>query len=130
MDPADAEQAVRRGVAAIVVSNHGGRILDTVPASIEVLPAVVDRVAGRVPVLFDSGIRRGTDVLKGLAYGAAAVLIGRPYLYGLSVAGPDGVRDVVKILRTELEAAMALTGRTKLADIDRSVFWKSRDYSS
>ena len=130
MDPADAEQAVHRGVAAIVVSNHGGRILDTVPASIEVLPAVVDRVAGRVPVLFDSGIRRGTDVLKGLAYGAAAVLIGRPYLYGLRVAGTDGVRDVVKILRTELEASMALTGRTKLADIDRSVFWKSRDYSS
>src|ERR1035441_6269671 len=130
MDPADAEQAVHRGVSAIVVSNHGGRILDTVPASIEVLPAVVDRVAGRVPVLFDSGIRRGTDVLKGLAYGAAAVLIGRPYLYGLSVAGPDGVRDVVKIRGREWEAAMALTGRTKLADIDRSVFWKSRDYSS
>ena len=130
MTPEDAELAVHRGVAGIVVSNHGGRVLDTVPASIEVLPAVVDRVAGRVAVLFDSGIRRGTDILKALGYGAAAVLIGRPYLYGLSVSGPDGVRDVVKILRTELEAAMALAGRTRLAEIDRTVFWKSRDYSS
>ena len=130
LNPDDADEAARRGVAAIIVSNHGGRVLDTEPATIEVLPAVVDRVAGRVPVLFDGGIRRGTDVLKGLAYGAAAVLIGRPYLYGLSVAGPDGVRDVVKILKTELQAAMALTGRTRLSEIDRSVFWKSRDYSS
>ena len=83
-----------------------------------------------LPVLFDSGIRRGTDILKGLGYGASAVLIGRPYLYGLSVAGPEGVRDVVNILRSELEAAMALTGRTRLEEIDRSIFWKSRDYSS
>jgi 4-hydroxymandelate oxidase len=130
MNPDDADEAVKRGVAAIVVSNHGGRVLDTEPATIEVLPAVVDRVAGRAPVLFDSGIRRGTDILKGLGYGASAVLIGRPYLYGLSVAGPEGVRDVVNILRSELEAAMALTGRTRLEEIDRSIFWKSRDYSS
>jgi 4-hydroxymandelate oxidase len=130
LNPDDADEAVKRGVAGIVVSNHGGRALDTVPATIEVLPAVVDRVAGRVPVLFDSGVRRGTDVLKGLGYGASAVLIGRPYLYGLSVAGADGVRDVVNILRSELEAAMALTGRTRLSEIDRSIFWKSRDYSS
>jgi 4-hydroxymandelate oxidase len=99
LNPDDAEEAVRRGVAAIIVSNHGGRVLDTEPATIQVLPAVVDRVAGRVPVLFDSGIRRGTDVLKGLACGASAVLIGRPYIYGLSVAGMDGVRDVVNILK-------------------------------
>jgi 4-hydroxymandelate oxidase len=130
LNPDDADEAVRRGVAAIVVSNHGGRVLDTVPATIEVLPAVVDRVGGRVPVLFDSGIRRGTDVLKGLGYGASAVLIGRPYLYGLSVGGPEGVRDVVNILRSELEAAMALTGRIRLGEIDRSIFWKSRDYRS
>jgi len=130
LNPDDAEQAVHHGVAAIVVSNHGGRVLDTDPATIEVLPAVVDRVAGRLPVLFDGGIRRGTDILKGLAYGASAVLIGRPYLYGLSVAGAEGVRDVVQILRTELEGAMAMTGRTRLAEIDRSVFWKSKDYSS
>jgi 4-hydroxymandelate oxidase len=130
LNPDDADEAVKRGVAGIVVSNHGGRVLDTEPATIEVLPAVVDRVAGRVPVLFDSGIRRGTDVLKGLGYGASAVLIGRPYLYGLSVAGADGVRDVVNILRTELEGAMAMTGRTRLDQIDRSIFWKSHDYSS
>lgn len=130
MNPDDAEEAVRQGADAIVVSNHGGRVLDTEPATIEVLPAVVDRVAGRVPVIFDGGIRRGTHVLKGLAYGASAVMIGRPYLYGLSARGADGVRDVVQILRTELEAAMALTGRTRLSEIDRTVFWKSRDYSS
>jgi 4-hydroxymandelate oxidase len=128
MNPDDADEAVRHGVAAIIVSNHGGRVLDTEPATIEVLPAVVDRVAGRIPVLFDSGIRRGTDVLKGLAYGASAVLIGRPYIYGLSVSGADGVHRVVDILRTELEGAMAMTGRTRLDEIDRSVFWKSHDY--
>jgi 4-hydroxymandelate oxidase len=130
LNPDDADEAVKRGVAAVIVSNHGGRVLDTLPATIEVLPAVVDRVAGRVPVLFDSGIRRGTDVLKGLAYGASAVLIGRPYLYGLSVAGADGVRDVVRILRSELEGAMAMTGRTRLDDIDRSVLWNAPDYST
>jgi 4-hydroxymandelate oxidase len=129
MTPEDAEKAVQCGADAIVVSNHGARVLDTEPASIEVLPAVVDRVAGRVPVLFDGGIRRGTHILKALAHGATAVMIGRPYLYGLSVGGADGVRNVVNILRTELEAAMAVTGRTRLSEIDRSVFWKSRDYS-
>jgi 4-hydroxymandelate oxidase len=130
LNPDDADEAVKRGVAAIVVSNHGGRVLDTEPATIQVLPAVVDRVAGRAPVLFDSGIRRGTDVLKGLGYGASAVLIGRPYLYGLNVAGADGVRDVINILRSELEVAMAMTGRTRLDQIDRSIFWDFRDYSS
>jgi 4-hydroxymandelate oxidase len=128
MNPDDADEAVRHGVAAIIVSNHGGRVLDTEPATIEVLPAVADRVAGRIPILFDSGIRRGTDIVKGLAYGASAVLIGRPYVYGLSVSGADGVRDVIDILRTELEAAMAMTGRTRLDEIDRSVFWKGHDY--
>jgi 4-hydroxymandelate oxidase len=128
VNPDDADEAVRHGVAAIIVSNHGGRVLDTEPATIEVLPAVVDRVAGRIPVLFDSGIRRGTDIVKGLAYGASAVLIGRPYIYGLSVSGADGVRSVIDILRTELEGAMAMTGRTRLDAIDRSVFWKARDY--
>jgi 4-hydroxymandelate oxidase len=130
LNPDDAEEAVHRGVAGIVVSNHGGRVLDTVPASIEVLPAVVDRVAGRVPILFDSGIRRGTDIMKAIGYGASAVLIGRAYLYGLAVGGSDGVRDVVKILKTELQEAMAMMGRTHLAELDRTVFWKSKDYSS
>jgi len=123
LNPDDAEQAAKMGAAAVVVSNHGGRALDSVPATIDALPAIVDRVAGRIPVLVDGGIRRGTDVLKGLANGATAVLIGRPYLYGLAVAGSDGVRHVVEILRTELEAAMALTGRTSIGAIDRSVLW-------
>jgi 4-hydroxymandelate oxidase len=123
LDPADAERAAVEGVAAIVVSNHGGRILDTVPATIDALPAVAERVAGRIPILMDGGIRRGTDVLKALALGASAVLIGRPFLYGLGVAGADGVHRVLTILREEFEMAMALTGRPSLPGIDRSVVW-------
>lgn len=121
LHPDDAEQAVKCGVDGIIVSNHGGRALDSAPASIDVLPRVTERVAGRIPVLMDGGVRRGTDVLKALALGANAVLIGRPYLYGLAVNGAEGVRHVVTILRAELEAAMALTGRTSIAAVDRSV---------
>ena len=120
----DAARAVEAGAAAIIVSNHGGRVLDTVPATIEALPEVVARVGGRLPVLVDGGIRRGTDILKALALGASAVLIGRPYLYGLAVGGADGVTRVVNILRREFEMAMALTGRTTLQEIDASVIWK------
>jgi 4-hydroxymandelate oxidase len=123
LSPDDADHAAKAGVAGVVVSNHGGRALDTVPATIDALPAVVEKIAGRIPVLMDGGIRRGTDVLKALANGASAVLIGRPYLYGLGVAGSDGVRNVIEILRGEFEAAMALTGRTSIAGIDRSVLW-------
>jgi 4-hydroxymandelate oxidase len=123
LNPEDADRAAKAGVAAIVVSNHGGRGLDTVPATIEALPMVAQKVSGRIPILMDGGIRRGGDVLKAIANGASAVLIGRPYLYGLAVAGSDGVRNVVEILRTEFEAAMALTGRTSIAAIDRSVLW-------
>lgn len=123
LDPADAEIAVQAGVDGIFVSNHGARNLDTVPATIDALPSVVDRVAGRVPVLVDGGIRRGTDVLKALALGAAAVGIGRPYLYGLGVAGAEGVTRVVQILRREFELAMMLAGRPSLAAINRSVLW-------
>jgi 4-hydroxymandelate oxidase len=123
LHPEDADRAAKAGVAAIVVSNHGGRGLDTVPATIEALPLVAQKVSGRIPILMDGGIRRGGDVLKAIANGASAVLIGRPYLYGLGVAGSDGVRNVVEILRTEFEAAMALTGRTSIAAIDGSVLW-------
>jgi 4-hydroxymandelate oxidase len=121
LDAADAERAVAAGVAGIIVSNHGGRNLDTAPSTIEALPEIAARVAGRIAVLQDGGIRRGTDVLKALALGATATLIGRPYLYGLAAAGADGVRHVVDILRGELEMAMALTGRATIASIDRSV---------
>jgi 4-hydroxymandelate oxidase len=124
LHPNDAEKAVQHGAKGIIVSNHGGRGLDSAPATIEALPRVVDRVPGKIPVLVDGGIRRGTDILKGLAYGATAVLIGRPSLYGLAVNSSGGVRHVIEILRAELEAAMALTGRTSIAAIDRSVLWK------
>jgi len=120
----DAEQAVRAGVAGLIVSNHGARNLDTLPATMDALPEIVARVAGRVPLLLDGGIRRGTDVLKAIAAGAKAVLIGRPYLYGLAAAGAGGVTRVVNILRREFEMAMALTGRTTIASIDRSVLWE------
>ena len=101
-------------------------MLDTAPATISALPRVVERVAGRMPVLLDGGVRRGTDILKALALGAKAVLIGRPYLHGLAVAGAEGVARVVGLLKDELEQAMALTGRPSLAHIDRSVLWETR----
>jgi len=126
LEPEDAELAIQSGASAVVVSNHGGRNLDTAPASIDALPEVVDRVQSRVPLLVDGGIRRGTDVLKALALGAAAVLIGRPYCYALSVAGGAGVSRVVEILRTELEAAMMLCGVSNVSHIDRSLLWTPR----
>jgi len=123
LDAEDAELAVQAGAAAIIVSNHGARNLDTTPATIDALPDVAARVGGRVPLLVDGGIRRGTDVLKAIALGARAVLIGRPYCYGLGVAGSEGVRRVVEILRAELEAAMMLSGAAAIGAIDRSLLW-------
>ncbi|HKD91730.1 MAG TPA: alpha-hydroxy acid oxidase [Terriglobales bacterium] len=124
LNPDDAGRAVDAGADGIIVSNHGGRNLDTVPATIEALPLVTDRVADRIPVLVDGGIRRGTDVLKALALGGRAVLIGRPYLYGLALAGARGVAHVLDILRAELAMAMALAGRRSVAEIDHTVLWK------
>lgn len=123
LNPDDAELAVENGASGIIVSNHGARDLDTLPATIDALPHVAERVAERIPVLMDGGIRRGTDVLKALALGANAVLIGRPYCYGLAVAGAEGVSRVINILRGEFEVAMALTGRASIKSIDRSVIW-------
>lgn len=123
LNPDDAALASRSGVAGIIVSNHGARNLDTVPATVEALPLVVERVAGRVPVIVDGGIRRGTDVVKALAQGAAAVQIGRPYLWGLGVAGSEGVTRVVQILVKELELAMALMGLPSINAIDRKALW-------
>ena len=111
----DARIALSEGVHGLIVSNHAARNLDTLPATIDALPEVVEAVEGRVPVLLDGGVRRGTDVLKAIALGATAVMIGRPYLYGLAVAGAAGVADVVRILRDELDMAMVLTGRGSLA---------------
>jgi 4-hydroxymandelate oxidase len=108
-------------VDGIVVTNHGGRQLDTAIPSIEALPEIVEAVAGRCEVYFDGGIRRGTDILKALALGARAVLIGRPILWGLAVDGAEGAYAVLQLLREELELAMALSGRPTLARLDRSL---------
>ncbi|MBC6476506.1 MAG: alpha-hydroxy-acid oxidizing protein [Hormoscilla sp. GM7CHS1pb] len=117
----DALRAVEHGAQGIIVSNHGGRQLDGAIASIDALSEVVAAVGDRVEVLVDGGIRRGTDVLKALALGAKAVLLGRPILWGLAVAGEAGVQHVLELLRDELDLAMALSGCAKLADIDSSL---------
>ena len=116
LHPADARQAVAAGAAGLIVSNHGGRTLDTAPATASALPRVVQAVGGALPVMVDGGIRRGTDVLKAMALGASAVLVGRPAIWGLANAGAAGVAHVLRLLRDELEIAMALTGCTTLAD--------------
>lgn len=121
LHPDDAELGVKAGAAGIMVSNHGGRNLDTALATIDALPAIVDKVGGRIPVIVDGGIRRGTDVLKALAYGATAVMIGRPYVHGLAVNGAAGVEAVVGILRREMEMAMMLSGCATLAAVDRGI---------
>ncbi len=120
----DAVRAIDRGARAIVVSNHGGRQLDGAISTIDALPEVVSAVDRRCEVLLDGGIRRGVDILKALALGANAVLIGRPILWGLSVAGAEGVAHILQILREELDLAMALSGCTCLADIDRDLCTK------
>jgi 4-hydroxymandelate oxidase len=113
----DAALARDHGAAGVIVSNHGGRQLDGAIASIDALPDIVDGLSGLMPVLMDGGIRRGTDVLKALALGASAVLIGRPYLWGLAADGETGVRRVLDLLRAELELAMGLAGCPSLAAI-------------
>jgi 4-hydroxymandelate oxidase len=118
LHPDDARAAIDHGAAAIVVSNHGGRQLDGTIASLDALLPVVDAVAGRVPVLLDGGVRRGTDILIALALGAAAVAIGRPALWGLAVAGEQGVGRVLDILADEFELAMALAGAANVQAID------------
>ena len=117
----DAERSVENGASAIIVSNHGGRQLDHVGATIEALPEVAAAVRGRIPVLVDGGFRRGTDILKALALGATAICIARPYLYGLAAFGQPGVERVIELLRTELALDMALAGVSGLTAIDRSL---------
>jgi 4-hydroxymandelate oxidase len=119
--PQDAVECARSGAQAVVVSNHGGRQLDTCPATIEVLPEIVDALAGRIETYVDGGVRRGTDVVKALALGARAVLIGRPVLWGLVVDGERGVRQVLELLRREFSDAMALCGCTRLEQIGRGL---------
>jgi 4-hydroxymandelate oxidase len=117
----DAKAFVEHGFDAIYVSNHGGRSLDYDPSTLEVLTEIVDAVPARVPVLFDSGIRSGSDILKALALGAKAVCIGRAVRWGLAAYGPAGVQRILEILQRELVMAMAQTGRSDLASIDRTL---------
>ena len=121
MTAEDAELAVQYGAAAVVVSNHGGRQLDSAPGTLDVLPEVVAAVGGRVEVLLDGGVRRGTDVLKALALGARAVLLGRPIIYGLALGGAAGATRVLTILHDELNRDMMLCGRRSVAEVDRSL---------
>jgi 4-hydroxymandelate oxidase len=121
----DARRCAEHGASGVVVSNHGGRQLDTAPSTCAALPYVVEAVDGTCEVFVDGGIRRGSDVLKALALGARAVLVGRPVLWGLAVAGEEGAWRVLEILRQELEEAMLLAGCTRLADVDRSLLGPS-----
>jgi 4-hydroxymandelate oxidase len=124
LNPEDALHAAEAGVAGVIVSNHGARNLDTAPSTAVALPRIAEKVRGKpLTVLVDGGIRRGTDIVKALAMGASAVLIGRPYLHGLAIAGAAGVARILEILRVELMMAMALTGRTSISKIDSSVLW-------
>jgi len=113
----DAQRSIDHGAAGIIVSNHGGRQLDTSPATIDVLPEIVDAVDGQIEVIVDGGIRRGTDVIKALALGASAVAVGRPVLWGLAVDGEAGVRHVLSLLRDEIDLAMALCGVTTVDEL-------------
>jgi 4-hydroxymandelate oxidase len=117
----DAVHAVEHGAAGIVVSNHGGRQLDASPATIDVLPRIADAVAGRCEILLDGGIRRGTDVIKALALGAKAVLVGRPVLWGLAAGGREGVAAALGVLRRELDLAFALCGCPDVASVTRDL---------
>ena len=117
----DGKLAVAHGADGIIVSNHGGRQLDTAPATIEALPRVVEAVEGKIPVLIDGGVRRGTDVVKALALGAQAALIGRPILWGLAADGENGAFRVLELLKAEFDLAMALCGARTVGEIDQSL---------
>jgi L-lactate dehydrogenase (cytochrome) len=121
LDVEDARSAVKSGVSALVVSNHGGRQIDGAPSSISVLPAISEAVGSSIEVLFDGGIRSGQDIMRAIALGAHACLIGRAYIYGLGAAGSAGVKRAIEILRNELDVTMALTGVTRIDQINRSV---------
>ncbi|MBS4177705.1 alpha-hydroxy-acid oxidizing protein [Lederbergia citrea] len=122
--PADALLAIEHGVDGIIVSNHGGRQLDGAIGTLEALPSVCEAVEHKVPVLMDSGIRRGADIIKALALGASAVLIGRPYIYGLTVAGETGVKSVAENFIAETELQMAICGKKSISEIDQSLVIK------
>ncbi len=124
LHPEEARMAVERGIDGLIVSNHGGRQLDGAPATIDALPAIVDAVGGRIPILIDGGIRRGSDVVKALAMGAQACLVGRPQLWGLAVAGEAGVARMLSIYRQEIDRVMGLCGVGSLDGITREILFQ------
>ncbi|MGE3928700.1 MAG: alpha-hydroxy acid oxidase [Hyphomonadaceae bacterium] len=124
--PADARRCIDIGASAVWVSNHGGRQLDTAPATIDALPAIADAVRGEAEIILDGGVRRGTDIVKALALGADAVALGRAYLWGLAAGGEAGVARALEILEAELRRAMALMGRRRIADITRDAIFVRR----
>ncbi len=126
MHPDDAREAVRRGINAVIVSNHGGRQVDGAQASVRALPAIAQAVDGRIPVLLDGGIRRGSDVFKALSLGAHAVLVGRPHLWGLASAGQAGVKAALDVLTSELDRTMGLTGAHDIQSIRQGDFLTPR----
>jgi isopentenyl diphosphate isomerase/L-lactate dehydrogenase-like FMN-dependent dehydrogenase len=117
----DASLAIQHGVDGIIVSNHGGRAEDSGRSTIESLPEVVEAIAGRMPIIVDSGFRRGTDIIKALAIGADAIAIGRPYLWGLGAFGQEGVETVLDILKRELEIVMRQASTTRIDEISRQL---------
>jgi isopentenyl diphosphate isomerase/L-lactate dehydrogenase-like FMN-dependent dehydrogenase len=123
LHPNEARQAAERGVDGVIVSNHGGRQLDGAPASIRALPGIVQAVGSSLPVLLDGGVRRGSDVVKALALGAKACLVGRPQLWGLAVAGEAGVAHMLDIFRQEMSRVMGLCGVTRIADIGKDLLF-------
>jgi len=125
---AEAKNAVERGIDGLIVSNHGGRQLDGAPASIAVLPSIVEAVAGRVPVLLDGGVRRGGDVVKALALGAQACLVARPQLWGLAIAGEAGVAHMLELYRQEMSRVMGLCGIARVADIGKDLVFSHPKY--
>ncbi len=125
LHPEDAQKALDFGVDGIIVSNHGGRQVDGAIASLDALPRINDVVKGEIPILLDSGIRRGSDIMKAIALGASAVLIGRPYVYGLAVGGAEGVQYVLRNLMADFDLTMALSGKKSIFEIDQSLLVKN-----
>lgn len=128
LHPEDAELALKYGVDGIIVSNHGGRQVDGAIAAIDALPLITDTVQGRIPVLMDSGIRRGSDIIKAMALGAKAVLVGRPAMYGLAVDGQRGVKEVLQNLAADLDITLGLIGKNSVNQIDESVIVEAQKF--
>jgi L-lactate dehydrogenase (cytochrome)/(S)-mandelate dehydrogenase len=124
LHPEEARIAVERGIDGLIVSNHGGRQLDGAPATVDALPDIVAAVGGRIPVLIDGGVRRGSDVVKALAMGAQACLVARPQLWGLAVAGEAGVAHMLALYRREIDRVMGLCGVASIAGIDRDILFQ------